>query len=540
MRKLDRLKKLLSMLTIIIFSLSSSIILAQECTPWNASFANRADITVGDIEVVTTNIFDHAKKKENKTIHHLINKIHIKTKASVIESQLLFATGDRFQYDKILETERNIRKQHYIKEIQITPIELCGNQVNIRVKTSDNWTFTPGLSFSRAGGNNRTGVEVQEHNLFGYGKSLSFKWKRDEKRTSKQFYYKDPQLFGSRKTLSVNLQDNSDGKGYGLDLSLPFYQQESKHAWGLSSKKLKQKVSIYQKGKVANKITEENQQHAAYYGWAAKSDDKLSRFKVGWTFDKTDYLASSKSSLVLPPSLKASYPWFEFNQQVEKYITKTNFKSMGRVEDISLGSSLTLGVAILRKDFGSSSNLLKLSMDYSKAYELNSNNLTSFNIKTDSYLGAGRRQGTSLSLNSEYAHFNEKGNDFFATGIIKASNNLTFDEQIVLGANTGLRGYPIAYQTGDKSVMLQAEKRIHFKSYPLNLMKLGAALFTDIGTAWGKENKPKILADAGIGLRLIPTRSSTGKVIHIDLSFPLVDRNKVDKMQLSIKTSTSF
>jgi len=529
-----------SLIIITIYGLSLSSLSAQECVPWDSRYINRTDIKVGDIKIISSDVFDLARKKENKLIHHFANKVHIQTKVSTIRNQLLFTPGDVFNINKVLETERNIRKQRYIKDVQVTPVELCGNQVNILVKTVDNWTLTPGVSFSRSGGNNRSGIGIQEHNLFGYGKSLSFNFKKNEKRTTKEFYYKDPQIFGSRKTFSINLQDNTDGKGYELNLGLPFYEQESKKAWGIKTSKLEQTTSLYHNGKIVNKIREENQQHSAYYGWSKKKqNNSISRFKVGWNFDKTHFLKST-NQIRLPSSLKESYPWFEFNSQVEKYITKTNFKTMGRIEDISLGRSLTLGIGLLNKKLGSKDNQLKLSLAYTKGYELDQNNLTFFTAKTESYLGKGHRQGSTVSLNTEYNHFNQNSNDLLMRVSVKASDNLKFNKQILLGADTGLRGYPIAYQTGNKSLLLQAEKRIHFKKYPLHLMKFGAVFFTDMGTSWGKGNDPKLLADIGVGLRLIPTRSSTGKVLHIDLSIPLVDRDKVDKLQFSIKTSTTF
>ncbi len=513
----------------IISSLPLNSLYATECVPWRTDYSKRADIKVGNIEIVTGNIFDLSRKKENKLIHHIANKVHIKTKTSTIKKQLLFTTGEAFRHEKMLETERNLRKHKYIKSARITPTELCGNQVNIQVKTEDNWTFTPGVSFSHSGGKNRSGVGVEEHNLFGYGKNLSFDFKKDEKRTTKKFYYNDPQLFGSRKTFSLGFQDNTDGKGYELNLALPFYEQDSKYAWGFNTTKLKQEVSLYNAGKVVNKTTEENQQHSIYYGWLnKKKTNVITRFKVGWVFNQTDYLKAPNQQQLLPARLQESFPWFEFNKQVEKYTTKTNFKTMDRLEDISLGQSLTLGIGLLHKSLGSDNNHLKLSMDYSKGYELSSNSLGFLNINSNSYLGNGRRQGTTLSLKTEYDHFNKKGNDFLLAASIKSSDNLLLSEQIILGADTGLRGYPIAYQTGNKSILLQAEKRIHFKKYPLRLMKFGAVFFTDIGTTWGKGNDPKVLADIGLGLRIVPTRSSTGKVVHINLSAPLMDRGTGD------------
>ena len=213
---------------------------------------------------------------------------------------------------------------------------------------------------------------------------------------------------------------------------------------------------------------------------------------------------------------------------------------MGEIEDVSLGRSITVGAGLLNKSFGSDDNQLKLSAKYSKGYLLKKNTLGFLSVESKAYLGSGKRQGETVSFQGNMDHFNKKGNDFSLKANFKIANNLTLTEQLVLGGETGLRAYPNAYQTGNKSILFQAEKRVHFDWYPLHLVKFAAVLFADAGTAWGDGNNAKMMADIGVGLRLFPTRSSTGKTVHINLAMPLVDRNKVKKYQFSIGTSQTF
>ncbi len=516
-------------------------LIADECVAWNLTHSKRKDLKVAKIEIDARDIFNHSNRKENRVIHRIANKLHIKTRPSTISDQLLFKTGELFRLEKLEETERNLRKQRYLKGSNISPIEVCGNGVNILVRTRDNWTLTPGLTFSRSGGNNRSGIEIQEHNLLGLGKSISFKYKKNKDRNSKLFYYKDSQLFGTRKNLSINLQDNTDGKGHAVRLGLPFYELDSKRAWDVSTSKLKQVVPLYEQGKVINKITEEKQKHSVFYGWSqGQKKERLSRFKVGWTFSKTDYISASNNLLFKSSRVQESYPWLEYSLAKNHYITKINFKTMGKIEDVSLGDTATIGLGLLQKAFGSDDNHLKLSASYFKGFELGKSSLGSIKVIGESYLGKGKRQGETLILETEYDHFNEKGNDIRISATLKYSSNLKLSEQLVLGGETGLRGYPVAYQTGNKSLLIQAEKRIHFNWYPMHLVKFGAVVFSDIGTAWDDGENKKLLADVGVGLRMIPTRSSTGKALHFDLAFPLIDRGRLDKYQFLIRTANSF
>ena len=430
-------------------------------------------------------------------------------------------------------------------------MSLCENRVNIRVSTKDMWTLTPGVSFGRSGGKNRSGVEIQEHNLFGLGKSLVVSYKQGTLRDSTLFAYSDPQLWGSRKQFQAKFEDNSDGKGYLLDLQLPFFAFDSKHAWGIKTSSLEQDVSLYDRGDIINTFPEKKQDHSVFYGWSkGKQGDHAIRFKVGWQLSQNDYHLENSSALLSPQSLSSSsqktqsltesYPWFEMAYLQDKYVHRVNYKTMDLRENVSLGLNASAKIGLLTSGFGSDDNQLKFSTRLAKGYELGVKNLGFVELKTDSYLGSGLHQGSSLSLKADWYAFSQKGNNYYLSGRFKQQTNLLPDEQVLLGGASGLRGYPEGFQAGDKSLLFTAEKRYHFNWYPLHLAKFGAVAFADVGTAWGAGNALKTLADVGLGLRIIPTRSSSAKSIHIDLALPINERDKAGDYQFLVETKASF
>ncbi|MDH3388591.1 MAG: hypothetical protein OEN02_11855, partial [Gammaproteobacteria bacterium] len=113
-------------------------------------------------------------------------------------------------------------------------------------------------------------------------------------------------------------------------------------------------------------------------------------------------------------------------------------------------------------------------------------------------------------------------------------------DQYLLGGDTGVKGYPVRYQNGDRKVTLSFEKRDYFKWYPLQLFKLGTALFAETGSAWISGNDPNFISDVGIGLRVVSTRQSNSKVLHADIAFPLSERDQVDSYQIYIKARAQF
>jgi hemolysin activation/secretion protein len=133
---------------------------------------------------------------------------------------------------------------------------------------------------------------------------------------------------------------------------------------------------------------------------------------------------------------------------------------------------------------------------------------------------------------------------FFATLQGTAGHNLDLDNQILLGGDNGLRGYPLRYQGGDSRALLTLEQRYFTDWYPFRLFRVGAAAFIDVGRTWGEAplNTPSLglLKDVGVGLRLGSSRSGLGNIIHIDLAFPLDGDPSISKVQLLVETKERF
>ncbi len=71
--------------------------------------------------------------------------------------------------------------------------------------------------------------------------------------------------------------------------------------------------------------------------------------------------------------------------------------------------------------------------------------------------------------------------------------------------------------------------------------RIGAAVFADVGSAWySSTNENTWLRDVGIGLRIVSTRQTDAKVLHIDLAFPLDGGEDLDDLQLVIKAKQEF
>ena len=519
----------------------SSNTLASQCQPWQTNTQTNTPLIVGLIVIQTDNVFDPKQAKENRWHNRLANKLHRVTKPKVIQQQLLFKTGDRFNPAKLAESERLLRSNSFLREVQIRPREIChGKTVTILVRTSDNWTLTPGVSIGRSGGSNSNGLEFQEHNVLGYGKSLSLSYKTNTERNQTQLMYSDPHLFGTRHQLEISAQHNSDGDAYGIHVGLPFYQLDSRTAWGFSANTVSQENSFYDQGEVLYKIGEDTEKAELFYGWSAgQNQNQTSRYTFGWNYQHTNYFPTS-SQTNTPSSDTQSYPWVAYEFLQDRYINRQNFRTMGKVEDIALGHQLAIKLGPVSKVFGADAHYLKLDLNYQKGFQASEKQLGLINLTNTSYIGKGKHQGSHSTAQADWFWFNNDRHSWHVLAQANAADNLQVGEQISLGGDTSLRGYPIGYQNGNKSALLRVEKRYYSQVYPLRLARLGATAFAEMGSAWGNGKKADWIGDIGVGLRFVSTRSSSGKVLHLNLAMPINTNGKADDYQILFGTQANF
>ena len=132
---------------------AASPLLAAQPLPTFAELEGEGAI-IGDIRVDTRNIFDLNDPSESHFFYRAANALHIKTQPWFIRSYLLFRTGDYVQARLIEETERLIRQNSTVYDVEIRPLRYDNGVVDIEVLTRDTWTLQPGIRVRRAGGKN--------------------------------------------------------------------------------------------------------------------------------------------------------------------------------------------------------------------------------------------------------------------------------------------------------------------------------------------------------------------------------------------------
>jgi len=542
-KSIDRYMYLAKFCLVISFSYSS--LLYADCTPWIPQQSRSTPLIIGDIYIENNEVFDFSKEKENTWLHRTANYLHIETKVAVIKQQLLFQQGDVYNQLLVDETERLLRANRYIKSARIVPMRICDDKVELSVITTDSWTLTPGISFSRSGGVNKTSISIEEHNVFGYGKQLSLDRKTNSDRNQNILLYEDNNLFSSRNVLSAQYQDNSDGRIYSIRTGLPFYQFSSQKAWNVSVSSSTWEEAIYEQGVLTNTIGKQNKHFNTFYAWAdSSSPTSVNRYRIGWSYDDdTSFETEIPPTIQIPANTIYSSPFIGWQYKKLHYIKRTDLFGVGVdvTEDISIGYNADVQLGWINKKWGATDNFLSVATSYSRGFQPSNKQLALWELNIRGLLGNNTTKDAIISVRSDWYLFHNKRSRLHFFGTIEAGNNLSIDNQLDIGGDSGLRGYPLKYQTGNRKFLLSVEDHYFFDWYPLRMLKTGVSAFADIGSAWvSKTGSRKTLRDIGFGFLLASTRQSRNKVLRIDFAFPLDDSDSVDSFQILVGTQFSF
>ena len=525
---------------------SEAIAAAPSGLPSGKSLEAEAAI-IGSITFDKQNVFDLTNPKENNALYRLANRWHIVTRDSVIRNQLLFVEGDVYSERLVRETERVLRQNAFFYDAKIEPIRYEDGVVDLRVWTRDLWTLMPGLSVSRSGGENRVRMSLSERNLLGRGTSVRLTYVDNVDREETSFQYFDRNLGKSWTSLFVEYADASDGDTADLRVVRPFYQLDARWSAGVTFFDNAQEVSFYDLGNEAAEYAAEYQRHNAFYGWSkGLTDGWVRRYTAGFMYDDTLFSPVPNGDLpvVLPQDRRLVYPYFVVELVQDRFESTSNRDQMERTEDFFIGARLWASVGYASEDFGSDRESLLYRMEFSQGFGSIEKKALLLSGSFSGRFDDGTGTNTALSVNARYYNQVTDKRLFFMTLDAMAGENLDLDNLVDLGGDTGLRGYPLRYQTGESRFLFTIEQRYFTDWYPFRLFRVGGAVFADAGRVWGNNPLGSAplgwLKDVGIGLRLAPTRASGRDVIHIDIAFPLDGDPTIDRVQFLIESKRSF
>jgi hypothetical protein len=515
----------------------------------------RSRAVIGRIEIDNENIFDLNNPKDNNWLFRLADRLHPVTRVATIRDQLLFHTGQPYSRRLLDESARILRANPSFYDASVRPVAYHDGKVDVLVVTLDVWTLNPGFNFSRSGGKSSTGFEIEEINTLGTGTDVKLQHTNSVDRSESDIMVANPHTLGTWFTTDIAYGSLSDGKLRQFILDRPFYSLETRHAGGIAINDSTQDDPIYDLGQEVDKFADHTRFFHIYGGFSHGLDNGWTRrYSAGLTYDEHQFADSNlwTGPTVLPPDRKFVYPWLRFDLVQDQWLKLHNHNQIGRTEDFDLGAYATVQVGWADTRFGSSHDALPFQLAVGDGYTLaRGNTLLVSSVFTGRVEKGALRNGVLSSAvrfydeQSGYWPFREGNWLFFSTLATTVGKRLDLENQILLGGDNGLRGYPLRYQDGTARALLSLEERYFSNWYPFRIFRVGAAVFFDMGRTWGRAPlaQPSLgmLKDAGFGLRFGNARTGLGNVIHVDLAFPFNSGpTNIRQVQFLVQTEQEF
>ena len=507
-----------------------------------------AGAIIGKVELDIRNIFDQTDPRETNGLFRLANRLHIRTKRASIQAQLLFASGDIYRARKLAETERALRLLSYIYDARIVPVHYADGKVDIKVITKDVWTLSPGLSFGRAGGSNSTNFNLQDSNFLGWGKALQVSHGSTVDRTSNTVAWSDPNVFGSKWTSAAAYVSSSDGTERVAQVAHPFYSLDTPWSTQITVVKYDRTISRYNLGEKVDQFNDNESSYELSGGLSnGLVDGWTKRLTFGVRYDRNLFLPTPGTGIParqLPPDRTLSYPFVGFDILEDKYQKIGDENQIGRTEDLYFGTEVSGEMGWVNSAFGADRNAVLLRAHLLRGMELTELQQIFITSNFTSRIEDGQARNLIADAGAKYYWRWRTDWLLYAELSGTVTDSLDPDLQVLLGGDNGLRGYPLRYESGTSRALLTVEQRFYTDWYPFRLVRVGGAIFADVGRTWGSgvigNSDPGLLRDVGFGLRIGNTRSGLGNVLHIDFAFPLNHIAGIKPFQFLVQTMQSF
>ena len=127
---------------------------------------------IGAIDIVSHEVFDE-RSGRFAGFYRVANKIHVSTRERIIQRELLFATGEAVNDERLEQTERTLRALAFLRDarVEAVPVDDDGDgqpeRVDVRVATWDAWSLTPRVDFKQVDDRTLWEAGVSEKNLLG-------------------------------------------------------------------------------------------------------------------------------------------------------------------------------------------------------------------------------------------------------------------------------------------------------------------------------------------------------------------------------------
>jgi hypothetical protein len=459
----------------------------------------------------------------------------------------LFKSGEPVSVQLIEETERLLQNRPYIYEVFIRPIAYRDGVVDVEVLTRDTWTLDPGLGFSRQGGENTSKYGLKELNLLGTGAAIEWQREEAERGTTDEYQFNNDLLLGTRARFNITYVDSYTGTAQFVSLVRPFFQLDGRWAAGVSASSSDSLATTYSENVVTSQYRRQDNR-VSVFGGLSKGlvNGWTRRYNLGVDFleEKNELVGGAPPPDQLPIDETRVSPFVRFEVIQDKFVKTTNRNQIQRPEFFLLGFAADVKLGYGATELGSTRSSWNYTASINQGWDLSRDRILVMQARAGGLYTEGDDENQLLTGEVQYFVPQSNRAQSFVGLAVDAASDIATRNQLSLGGENGLAGYPANYQTGDRRVLFNLEQRLYSDWYPFRLFRVGGGAFLDVGRAWGGDETlnedPGVLASAGFGLRLFSVRSAFGTVWRLDIAFPIDPQGDVPSYQIQFYRTVGF
>ena len=501
---------------------ASSLVVVLVCSVGTSLFGQPQPVPpqIGTIEVITHTVFD-IPTEGLVTPYRIANDIHVQTRERVLRRELLFASGDALDAELLEQTERNLRALPFIRDARVEAMPVDDNEdghperVDLRVVTWDRWSLAPRVDLQQVDGRTIWEAGISETNLLGFGKEVSYSHRTNLDRTSDRFLYRDPQLAGSRFLLTASLANLSDGDTEYILLDRPYFSLSDEWAFSFRAGSFSRLAPLFESGTEVERLRHRGRWGDVEFGKAIRrKQTSAQRLHVAYRVREERVGGGGRDFGILEVGFRS----------VEHRFTKlTHVNRFEQAEDFNLGAQSygTFGLSTGGLG-GNPDRVLFTSAGHSRSFAFRPDHFVATGVGLSGRRARGRWLNALADVWLRYLRKSSRRQALVGKLAFRHGHNLDPEVQILLGAESGLRGYPVRQFVGTRSLLLSAEQRWFVADEIGQLVSLGVSAFIDSGFAWPEEQAvdlSDLKTAIGISLLLGSNRLSTRGGIRFDVGY---------------------
>jgi len=460
-----------------------------------------AQPTIDTIIIDNHNIFD-GNDASPDWVANLANKLHMRTRQSVIRRRLLLDRGDPFDSARVEESERALRNLGVFRSVRLDTVRL-GDQLALRALTADGWSTQPQASFTSAGGDNTWEAGLTERNFLGTATEVALAYGRDPDRSHFDLEFINPHFFSRRTLVTVRHHDLSDGQRSEWRVGLPFHETAAPHSVETYGEVANERVLRFRNGAKIDSSHHELVRVGLTGGVAVSATShRYTRLWGGWEWRREDFapmnVAPLPYSVFTAVRAGIDVGWVRFR-------VLEHFNTYARREDVDLSPTFRAAI-VLQSGIGYEVSG-QTSAVWTRGFAVL--RVAANGLDTTRTLAQVTVVSQNVPRHTLIAHAE--------AGIVTNPNfGAEFDPWIF---QRGPRLFGIHDFTGTRTTWFVLEDRVLVADNILGLFAFGLAPFVDYGGAWYDNQSPRQGGNAGMSLRFGPTRAVRGDVAEFAFGY---------------------